>query len=87
MNVYLEYLEPDSVSKEKQSKIHKICPKTFQIMAFLYNSLEDGWSIKKNGSTFIFSKKHEGKKEVMEESFLNTFVESNLNLEKILYYK
>ena len=53
-------------------------------MAFIFNSVEEGWTIQKKEGTFIFSKKHEGKKEMYEEEYLNTFLRSNLNLEKIL---
>ncbi len=35
-----------------------------QKMSFLYNALNSGWSIKKQKDKYIFSKKHEGKKEV-----------------------
>ena len=37
-------------------KLHK--------MAFLYNALEEGWRIKKKKNMYIFTKNHEGQKEV-----------------------
>ena len=33
-----------------------------QKMTFIYRALENGWTVKKNGDSYIFSKKHEGKK-------------------------
>ena len=38
-----------------------------QINGFLYNALEDGWTITKNENNYyVFIKKHEGKKEVFQ---------------------
>ena len=39
-----------------------------QKMAFIYNALEKGWTVKKIDNQYIFYKKHEGKKEVYLES-------------------
>lgn len=55
----------------------------FQKMLLLYNALEEGWSIKKKEDTFIFEKKHEGKKEVLLDSYLERFMKSNLDLSKL----
>ena len=30
-------------------------------MIFIYNAIENGWSVKKSKDSFIFTKKHEGK--------------------------
>lgn len=51
--------------------------KKIQKMVFIYNSLQDGWLIKKKGEKYIFSKKHQGKKEILDESFLSSFIEQN----------
>jgi len=53
-----------------------------QKMSFLYNALNSGWSIKKQKDKYIFSKKHEGKKEVYLDTYLQKFIETNLNLSK-----
>jgi hypothetical protein len=59
--------------------------KSLQIMSFIYNSLQNGWTIKKRNDNYIFSKKHQGKKEIFDESYLSTFVKQNskinINLE------
>ena len=34
-------------------------------MVFLYNALDNGWSIKKKQNSYIFTKNHEGKKEIL----------------------
>jgi len=49
-------------------------------MAFIYNALENGWKVKKEDNMYIFSKNHEGKKEVMLDSYLKKFITKNLNI-------
>jgi hypothetical protein len=56
----------------------------FQKMCFLFNALESGWSIKKRGESYIFTKNHEGKKEVFDESYLSIFMKDNTNINKLL---
>lgn len=56
----------------------------FQKMMLLYNSIEQGWSVKKNNNSYVFSKKHENKKEVLEESYLLKFMKTNLDLNKMI---
>jgi len=48
-----------------------------QKLSFIYNAIESGWSVKKRENKYIFSKKHEGKKEVYLETYLQNFIESN----------
>ena len=55
-----------------------------QKMAFLYNALEGGWTIKKNKDYYIFTKSHEGKKELFLDSYLKRFMEENIDINKIL---
>jgi hypothetical protein len=67
------------------SSIINIDSKNLQKMIFIYNSLQNGWTIKKKGDKYIFSKKHQGKKEIFDDSYLSTFIEQNskinINLE------
>ena len=56
----------------------------FQKMVFLYNALDSGWSIKKRKESYIFTKNHEGKKEIFDESFLSSFMKDNTDINKIL---
>ena len=53
-------------------------------MIFLYNALDNGWSIKKRKDSYIFSKNHEGKKEVFEDSYLSTFMKENSSINNLL---
>ena len=55
-----------------------------QQLSFIYNAIDAGWSVKKRDNKYIFSKKHEGKKEVYLETYLRKFVEANLNLKNVV---
>ena len=49
----------------------------FHKMIFIMNALEKGWTIKKKEDKYIFTKKHENKKEIFEENYLERFVLDN----------
>jgi hypothetical protein len=54
--------------------------KTKYILYFLYNVLNNGWTIKKSQcAEYIFIKKHEGKKEIFSNKYLHTFLKENFN--------
>jgi len=55
----------------------------FQKMVLLYNAINDGWSIKKHEDSYIFKKNHEGKKEILHDSYLLTFMKGNFDINKI----
>ena len=65
----------------KRLEIDKI---KFQKMVFLYNALDNGWSIKKRKGSYIFTKNHEGKKEVFEETYLSIFMKENTSINNFL---
>jgi len=69
-----DYLESNKI---------KLNPITFKKMNLIYNALEEGWSIKKQNTSYIFTKKHENKKEIIEDSYLLKFMKSNLELNKV----
>ena len=56
----------------------------FKKMVFLFNALENGWSIKKKKDSYIFTKNHEGKKEIFDESYLAIFMKENADINNIL---
>ena len=60
-----------TVNLDHNREVDKI---KFQKMIFLYNALDNGWSIKKRKNSYIFSKNHEGKKEIFDESYLSIFI-------------
>ena len=53
-------------------------------MAFLYNALENGWCVKKKENLYVFTKNHEGKKEVYLDNYLKRFITSNFDINKII---
>ena len=55
-----------------------------QKMAFIFNAIENGWTIKKNGTNYIFSKKHEGRKEIFLDTYLKRFMEENFSFDQII---
>ena len=73
----------DSLKDLENSNL-KIDAIKFQKMLLLYNSIEQGWSVKKQNSSYVFSKRHEGKKEVLEDTYLLKFMKTNLDLNKII---
>ena len=56
-------------------------------MAFLYNALENGWCVKKKENLYVFTKNHEGKKEVYLDDYLKRFITSNFDINKIIKIK
>ena len=56
----------------------------FQKMLFLFNAIEEGWSIKKKNNSYVFSKNHEGKKEVFEDNYLDCFMKTNFDIKSII---
>ena len=69
--------------KDLENKNLNIDPIKFQKMLILFNSIEQGWSVKKRGDAYVFSKNHEGKKEVLEDAYLMKFMKTNLDLNKL----
>jgi len=60
-------------------KLHK--------MTFIMNALDEGWSVKKKKEVYTFTKKHEGRKEVFNEKYLENFVKKNMELKNNLINK
>jgi hypothetical protein len=55
-----------------------------QKMMLLFNSIEDGWCVKKRNGSYVFTKNHENKKEVLEDSYLLKFMKTNLDINRII---
>jgi hypothetical protein len=71
----------DSEGNVSDYNINKI---KFHKMVFLFNALDEGWSIKKRNDSYYFIKNHEGKKEIFSDKYLSTFMKDNLDINKIL---
>ena len=58
---------------------------TIQKMLFIYNSLWDGWTVKKlEGEKFEFTKDNVNNENERKEINLETFIKNNLNLNKLI---
>lgn len=78
LTISLDYL------KDIENKNYKIDPMKFQKMLFIYNAIEDGWSLKKKNGCYIFSKKTNNKKEVIKDEYLAKFMKTNLELQDFI---
>ena len=67
-------------NKKKDIQIDK---KIFYKMIFLYNSLNDGWIVKKNNEDYILSKPHENKKEIYNDDYISKFVIKNIDIKDL----
>jgi predicted transposase YbfD/YdcC len=70
--------------KDLENENIKVDAIKFQKMLILFNSIEQGWSVKKKNNSYIFTKHHENKKEVLEDSYLIRFMKTNLDLNKVI---
>jgi len=49
-------------------------------LAFIFNAIEKGWSVKKKGKVYIFSKKHNNDYNYFKPSFIYEFIHSNFSV-------
>ena len=56
----------------------------FKRMVFIANAIENGWTVTKKTDTYVFTKKHEGRKEVFLDSYLDSFVATNSDLSALI---
>lgn len=74
-----EELQKNDGEKDALPKIKTCKPKlSMSKMVFITNAIENGWSVKKRNGYYIFSKKHENKKEYFTKNYLDKFIHSNL---------
>jgi hypothetical protein len=73
---------PDIAFELNSANAIKLDKLQFQKMIFIMNALDTGWSVKKNEESYIFTKKHENKREVFMEKYLENFIVSNMKLDK-----
>jgi hypothetical protein len=71
---------PSSIPCMSISNIHaNIDAKTIQKMVFICNAIEDRWQVSKKQDTYVFTKKHEGRREVFSENYLSEFIAKNIS--------
>ena len=73
LNIYL-----DQKTEIKMDNIQ------FQKMSFIMNAINDGWIVKKDHDSFVFTKPHHGKEEIYKDDYLTTFIRDNINYKKLL---
>jgi len=83
INILMEFKINLESLKDLENEHLKVDAIKFQKMLLLYNSIEQGWSVKKHGDSYVFTKPHEGKKEVLEDAYLLKFMKTSLDLNKI----
>ena len=47
-------------------------------MIFIHNAIDNGWSVKKNKDLYVFTKKHDNKKELYLDNYLKKFIKENM---------
>lgn len=77
------------MNKTDKSEISNICnfsrkitlPNKVEIISpipnFIMNALNNGWKIHKENNLYIFTKKHENKRDVFMDSYLEDFIQEN----------
>lgn len=58
----------------------KLEKKAFTKMSFVYNAINDGWTVRKKKDRYIFTKSHGGRKEVFDDTYLTSFIKSNMDI-------
>jgi hypothetical protein len=53
-------------------------------MRFIYNALKDGWTVRYKNNKYVFTKKHENKKEIYLENYLKNFIERNIDINHLI---
>ena len=64
----------------ENAKNENIKSKEYYKMKFIFNAIEQGWSVRKKDNLYIFKTKHNNKEEVFNEDYLEEFVMKNMNL-------
>ena len=77
-SLYIMDIEQTLSDTDMQS----IDPKTFAKMSFIFNAVNDGWTIRKKKDKYVFVKPHGNHKEVFETSYLDAFIKKNLYIHK-----
>jgi hypothetical protein len=66
--------------KDLENSSIKVDTFKYYKMLLLFNSIEEGWTVKKSNESYVFKKNHENKREILEDSYLLNFMKLNLEL-------
>ena len=53
--------------------------KYFQKMKFIMNAVDGGWTVRKMEDNYIFTQKHDGRREVFSDDYLERFIAENMD--------
>jgi hypothetical protein len=51
----------------------------FRKMLLIFNAVNEGWCVKKKNDSYVFTKKHENKEEFFLDSYLSSFLKTNID--------
>jgi hypothetical protein len=71
-------METELIAQPLSNNI-KIEKNAMHKMIFIMNALDQGWSIKKSNDSYIFTKKHENRREIFQDHYLEDFLLSNFS--------
>jgi hypothetical protein len=60
-----------------QTEEIQVNKKSFQKMLFLTNAIEKGWTVKKIKDSYVFKKKHENKREILNDEYTTSRASSD----------
>jgi hypothetical protein len=66
--------------KDLENSSIKVDTFKYYKMLLLFNSIEEGWTVKKNDDAYVFKKNHENKREIFDDSYLLNFMKINLDI-------
>ena len=72
MNCIIENIEIDITTKKLKQ------------MIFIFNAIENGWNVNKRGENYVFKKKHENKRMVYDDNFIENFISKNCNITEFI---
>jgi len=70
----------DIVHTVSSNDLTTIDASTIARMSFVYNAINDGWTVRKKKDNYVFTKPHDNRKEIFECSYLESFVTQNMNI-------
>jgi hypothetical protein len=68
-------------------KVVHLDKKIFHKMVLILNALDDGWTVKSHDTSYVFTKKHEGRRECFTDEYLTDFMRNNLDIRRVLEKK
>jgi len=69
LHIFKKYMQPN-MKTNPEPNMNK--------MIFINNAIESGWTVRKKGDSYVFTKKHENRREVFMENYLEKFISTNI---------